>query len=95
MRLSETEIKTINEIIHKIDNDAKVYLFGSRTNDKLKGGDIDLLIISSKITFKDKLKIKYKLFEKLGEQKIDVIVTDNLKEPFFKMIRSNGILLNE
>jgi len=94
MRLSNTEIKAIKDTIYDLDKDAKVYLFGSRTKDELRGGDIDLLILSAKITFQDKLKLKYKLYEKIGEQKIDIIVTEGINDPFVKIVYSNGVLLN-
>lgn len=48
MRLSD---KIINAIIQSIEScvtpvNSNLYLYGSRTNNNLKGGDIDLLIIS-------------------------------------------------
>jgi len=45
MRLSETEKSAIQETARKhFGEGVKVYLFGSRTNDQGKGGDIDLLL---------------------------------------------------
>lgn len=76
-RLSEYEIDKILETIHAMDSEAEVYLFGSRVDSALKGGDIDLLIVSSLLKFTDKISILVTLEEKLGEQKIDVII----KEP--------------
>ncbi len=46
VRLTEEEIKMIRKIIKKYDPDAKIILFGSRTDLTKKGGDIDLLVIS-------------------------------------------------
>ena len=54
MRLTSTEANAIKHCIEIIDNQAEVYLFGSRTDDQKKGGDIDLLIISNKINFDEK-----------------------------------------
>ncbi|MCK5201511.1 MAG: nucleotidyltransferase domain-containing protein, partial [Spirochaetales bacterium] len=62
---------------------AKVSLFGSRIDDSKKGGDIDLLIeaniISSDI-YINKIRVLTEIQMKLGEQKIDLIVTENPEE---------------
>jgi predicted nucleotidyltransferase len=50
MRLTEGEVSAIKESVHLFDPDAKIYLFGSRADDMKKGGDIDLIIISKRIT---------------------------------------------
>jgi hypothetical protein len=43
MRLTNYEITSIKESFHQIFDTGKIYLFGSRIDDSLKGGDIDLL----------------------------------------------------
>ncbi len=54
--------------------DAAVYLIGSRVNDKLKGGDIDILVIAEKeLTGQDKRDIKLSFYKEFGEQKIDIV----------------------
>lgn len=48
MRLADEERLVISNAIHQADADAMIYLFGSRTDDTSKGGDIDLLVLSKK-----------------------------------------------
>ena len=93
MRLTAIEKAAIIEAITSVDPDAQIYLFGSRTDDTQKGGDIDLLIFSQKITFGEKLKIKAAIFEKIDEQKIDLVITDNENDPFVKMVLEKGVVL--
>ncbi len=83
----------IIEAIAAVDPDARIYLFGSRTDDTKKGGDLDVLIFSRDITFGDKLKIKAAIFERIDEQKIDLVIAEDEKDPFVKMIREQGVLL--
>ncbi len=44
MRLSQKEIRAIIESFNKIFKSGKIYLFGSRVDNKKRGGDIDLFI---------------------------------------------------
>jgi len=78
----------------ELDADSKIFLFGSRVNDSLKGGDIDILILSDTLTFDDKLAIKKAIFEKLEEQKIDIIIARDTKDPFVQMAEKKGIKLS-
>ena len=89
MRLSEKEISAIKNNILNFDQDAKIYLFGSRTNDKAKGGDIDVLVISEKIGFGEKLKITTGIFKEIDEQKLDLVVKKDFNDVFVKMIEPN------
>ncbi len=86
MRLSAKEISTIKKNILNFDADAKIYLFGSRVNDNAKGGDIDVLVISDKIGFTEKLKIRTGIFREIEEQKLDLVVKKNFNDVFVKMI---------
>ena len=42
MRVKTEHIQLLKRLIKKYLPDAVIYLIGSRANDKLKGGDIDL-----------------------------------------------------
>ncbi|NPA14048.1 MAG: nucleotidyltransferase domain-containing protein [Aquificae bacterium] len=83
VRLKEKEIKTIKEAIFKYDPLAEIILFGSRADPSKKGGDIDLLVISRKIGYQQRRKIRVELLKKLGERKIDLLVVKDPKETTF------------
>ena len=87
MRLSQKEISAIKNNILGFDQNAKIYLFGSRVNDNAKGGDIDVLVISDKIGFTEKLKIRTGIFKEIEEQKLDLIVKKDFNDVFVKMIQ--------
>ena len=93
MRLTETEINNIKQLVKVFDACAKVYLYGSRVDDSLKGGDIDLLIISSHFSFKESLKIKSELSYQLGEQKVDVLIAKETTTAFIQLILETAIVL--
>lgn len=94
MRLQEYEIKSIREVVSAFDKNAKIYLFGSRVDDKKRGGDIDLLLISNTLTFRDKRRIRVGLNEKLGEQKIDIVIAkEGQDNPFVRIALNEGVLL--
>jgi predicted nucleotidyltransferase len=80
--------------IHYWDKDAQVYLFGSRTNDNKKGGDIDLAVRSNRIGLKEKIDIKLKFFEEFGEQKIDLFEFNDESNTFWNVIKEHALLLN-
>jgi len=96
MRLTEKEKTVILQSLHRIDPKARVYLFGSRKDDNAKGGDIDLLICSSRMTFAERIEFKKLVFSELAEQKIDILISvseDEEKDPFVKMAFDEGVLL--
>ena len=45
LRLSQKEIEIIKNIITSSFGKSKIYIFGSQTNLKKRGGDIDIFII--------------------------------------------------
>lgn len=102
MRLSNEEIEILKKALKELDENAEIYLFGSRVNDNERGGDIDILIISKKLNKKLVRPLRDKFFEKFGEQKIDIIIDNGeLNDPFVKKIykeavsfMSNSVLQN-
>ena len=74
MRISIEKIKVLKSTILSILPESTIYLFGSRVDDKKKGGDIDILILGNKkLNFIEKGKIEKKFFSIFGEQKLDLV----------------------
>lgn len=93
MRLTEVEVSAIKNSVNKFDPEAKIYLFGSRAEDMKKGGDIDLFVISKKITRAERRKIKLSIYDKIGEQKIDMVIAPEIATAFHRIAISTGIQL--
>jgi len=85
MRLSVKEKTALVQAVKSFDPQARIYLFGSRVDDAGKGGDIDVLVFSQKLTFEDKLNIKAQLFSMIDEQKIDLLIAKDTSDPFVQM----------
>ena len=94
MRITTSEISNLLSSIKCFDEDADVYLFGSRVDDDKRGGDIDIAILSNKIDLKKKIDIKFNFFNDFGEQKLDIVIIDNENQPFWQYIKEKAILLS-
>ncbi len=98
MRLSQFQIDTINKLARKyFGEDTTVYLFGSRTDDHLKGGDIDLFINNCNeavLTIETKTQFLAVLKTKIGDRKIDVVF-DNAntrqKKNFYRSVNLHKV----
>lgn len=84
MRLTAHETESIKSAVIERDPAAGVYIFGSRTDDTKKGGDIDVLIISDRIDFNARRDIRLDLYRKIGDQKIDIVIYKNEDTSNFK-----------
>ena len=96
MRLSERDRKSIKDTILSFDKKARVFLFGSRTDDSKTGGDIDLLILSDFIDASSKNYILVKLYDEIGEQKIDLVFTTSFERdpnPFIRLVAQEAVEL--
>ena len=99
MRISEHDKTSIVELVFKIfGSKTQVKLFGSRADDARLGGDIDLLVIVPSDQLESAKNQKYKfldeLFGKIGEQKVDVIITTESKIHSDEFLKSlDGISL--
>jgi predicted nucleotidyltransferase len=104
VRLSKLEVEQIIKAITPFlrEQEAEIRLYGSRTNDYLKGGDIDLLLIldkskSATILLAQKHQILAQIKGLIGEQKIDLKIASKQelkKDPFLKLIMPKSMLLH-
>lgn len=93
MRLHPQEVEIIKEAVLRLDPQARVFLFGSRADPARKGGDIDLLILSSSLKNMDTVKILKRIYEKMDEQKIDILIASETKDPFVQIALEKGVEL--
>lgn len=95
MRLKEEEIRAIRRSFETTFQGGELYLFGSRVDDSKKGGDIDLYVVPHDATELVKKKIAFlvDLKQRIGEQKIDVVIDRRQNRPIDRVARKEGVLL--
>jgi len=94
MRLTQNEVTLLKEKLASLSQEAKLYLFGSRVDDTKRGGDIDLLVVSKKLTKKDLRHLRLAFFKVFGEQKLDILLDNGtFQNPFHRMISQKAIQL--
>ncbi len=96
MRLEKEDIEIIKTTLLSKISDAKIFLFGSRVNDKKRGGDIDIFVKTlHNITLKDEISLLAQLELHGISRKIDLIIETPKKkrEDFFNTIKKEAILL--
>jgi predicted nucleotidyltransferase len=99
MRLNSDQVQAIKTTAqHLLGDDVRVTLFGSRANDELRGGDVDLLF-ETPHSLSDRVGITGKLYARLirhlGDRKIDVVLKDAMtpEAPVMQAARNNGVVL--
>jgi predicted nucleotidyltransferase len=95
MRLNLTELAALRAIIGALDPVGQVYLFGSRVDDRRKGGDIDVYLKASRpIDLKTRLKTQYRL-ELACDTRVDLLVKnpDQTEQPIHQIAVESGVLL--
>ncbi len=100
MRLNSKDIQAIKDVAKTIFGEtATIRLFGSRTDDNKKGGDIDLLIQSNQAfsrmeRYQLKIQFLVQLKKIVGDQKIDVIIDNGqASNPIIQQAFKEGIVL--
>lgn len=91
MRISEEQISSIKTSVAMFISDYELYLFGSRTDDTKKGGDLDLMILTPETTSLElKWNIKREIKKLIGEQRIDLLIFNKEQNELFKDIILDG-----
>ena len=96
MRLQKVIIDKIKEAIYDSFGNVNIYLFGSRTDDMKKGGDIDIAIdvdLTTSQFHKNKIKFLVNLFKKDFDLKIDIVNYNTKDSLLKKQIEKNAILI--
>ena len=97
MRLSKRVVEILQNNITKSFGNVNIYLFGSRTDDAKKGGDIDLAIDAniSKQEFRKKKSLFLALLMRIDfDYKIDIVNFNTKDELLYKEIQHNNIKIN-
>jgi predicted nucleotidyltransferase len=99
MRLTQDQVQAIKLTAQSVlGADASVTLFGSRTDDQRRGGDIDLLFetpnqLENKVAVQGQIYVA--LIHQLGDRKIDVLLKDanTAEAPVMRIARETGLRL--
>lgn len=99
IRLEQSDLDSIIQSFQEcFEENDHLWLFGSRVDLNKRGGDIDLyaevMNFDSQKVFDQKSKFWILLQDRLGEQKIDIVVRDpNQELLIYKVAREEGIQL--
>lgn len=96
MRISKHQAVTIKHLVKQVfGQNSEVYLFGSRAQDNMKGGDIDLYIKPSEQSdiFQKKIRLASQLQMALGEQKFDIVLAQYPERLIEQQAIATGIRL--
>jgi len=95
MRLSNKELQALHTIMAALDPAGRVYLYGSRTDDARRGGDIDIYLQASQhIDLKARLRAQYRL-EQACDTRVDLLVKNPTQAdlPIHQIAVERGVLL--
>ena len=85
MRVKTEHIEFLKRSVKRYLPNAEIYLIGSRANDELKGGDIDILVLDEReLSGEEKRKIKIDYYKEAGEQKLDIASIKKDEQSTFK-----------
>ena len=94
MRLEKRIINKLKKAVYSSFGDVNIYLFGSRTDDEKKGGDIDIAIDAnlSRVDFrKNKAKFIANLIKDNFELKVDVVSYNTEDKLLYDNLRNTAL----
>ncbi len=98
-RLTNEQIEIIRRIAKQFfDENVCIRVFGSRTHDNLKGGDIDLFF-ETQLALPNRADVICKIYAALvlamGDRKIDILIKDANTPParIFEIAQQTGIVI--
>ena len=98
MQLTPAEVAAIKAATRlTFGPDAVVRLFGSRVDDNVRGGDIDLhfAVAEGQQSYRKAAEFKWRLFDHIEEQQVDVVLHVNGRplQPIDVIALEEGIVL--
>lgn len=94
MRVSNETVAVLTDLARRyFGESAEVRLFGSRANDNVRGGDIDIQIIAPNSTYRDEISFLVEVERRLDER-VDLRVQRDEKLLIDEIACKEGILLN-
>jgi predicted nucleotidyltransferase len=95
IRLSPKQQRAMHQVFAtQLPASSQVFLYGSRTRLSAAGGDIDLLIqVPSGTDPVLAIYLTDELHQALGEQKIDILLAEQLDTPFIQAILPHSVPL--
>ncbi|MDQ7056988.1 MAG: nucleotidyltransferase domain-containing protein [Ghiorsea sp.] len=91
------QIYAIEQVFQMVFSHGEVILFGSRADDQKKGGDIDLFIQPAEVMpnlFARKIQFLRALKNKIGEQKIDLVLAPYAPEALQREIKNRDTAMS-
>ena len=94
MRITPNTVAILTSLTKKhFGESAEVRLFGSRTDDSLRGGDIDIQIVSPNSTYRNEISFLVDV-EQLLDERVDIRVQRGDPLLIDNIAFDEGILLN-
>ena len=97
MRLSNRQIAIIRELLGRhFGPDTRIWLFGSRLNDALKGGDIDIYVEPGRLAEENYFLLRQKIERELSQRlhsAVDLLLNSGHTTAFMRMVKREGIPL--